>query len=234
MNLIITGCEYAGKTTLVKRVAEWKERVLGTSVPIVWHGTHRMPLYHDHFSFPELGTHGDLTDEEAAAMWSLSPRLRKFFLTWGMYYHLTQIFFDDHDHILVGFHLEESVYAPLYYGYGEPGTRPSLSRTLDQEIMKRDPNTVLVLMKASPEVIAQRMKADPHMHGLLQEKDIEHVLERFDREFLESTIRYKFAIDTTDNDEEATFQEFVSKMYPHLTSADRLRMQTKLPPPESE
>ena len=123
MNLIITGCEYAGKSTLVKRVAEWKEQVLGTSVPLVWFGDHRMPQYHDHFSFPELGAN-DLSEEEAAAMWSLSPRLRKFFLTWGMYYHLSQVFYDDNDHILVGFHLEESVYAPLYYGYGELGDPP--------------------------------------------------------------------------------------------------------------
>ena len=232
MNLIITGCEYAGKSTLVKRVADWKEQVLGTSVPMVWFGDHRMPQYHDHFSFPELGAN-DLSEEEADAMWSLSPRLRKFFLTWGMYYHLTQVFYDDNDHILVGFHLEESVYAPLYYGYGEPGTRPSLSRTLDQEIMKKAPDTVLVMLKASPEAILERMRANPHRRGLLQEKDVEHVLERFDREFLESTIRYKFVIDTTDNTEGETFQQFVSKMYPHLGPADRLRMQTRRPPEDA-
>jgi broad-specificity NMP kinase len=151
-----------------------------------------------------------------------------------MYYHLAQVFYDDSDHILVGFHLEESVYAPLYYGYGEPGTRPSLSRTLDQEVMKKAPDTVLVLLKASPRAIAQRMRADPHKRGVLQEKDVEYVLDRFDSEFLESTIRYKFVIDTTDNTEEETFQQFVEKMYPHLGEADRLRIQTKLPPPESE
>ena len=232
MNLIITGCEYAGKSTLVERVAEWKQRVLGTSVPLVWFGDHRMPQYHDHFSFPELGAN-DLTDEEADAMWSLSPRLRKFFLTWGMYYHLSQVFYDDHDHILVGFHLEEAVYAPLYYGYGEPGTRPSLSRTLDQEIMKKAPDTVLVMLKASPDAIVERMRANPHKRGLLREKDVGHVLERFDREFLESTIRYKFVIDTTDNTEEETFRQFVDKMYPHLGEADRLRMQTKRPPEDA-
>jgi Ca2+-binding EF-hand superfamily protein len=96
--------------------------------------------------------------------------------------------------------------------------------------MKKAPDTVLVMLKASPQVIAERMKSDPHEHGLLQEKDIEHVLDRFDREFLESTIRYKFVIDTTDNTEGDTFQQFVEKMYPHLGPTDRLRMQTKAPP----
>ena len=33
-------------------------------------------------------------------------------------YHLGTSFYEYPDHGLVGFHIEEAVYAPLYYGYG--------------------------------------------------------------------------------------------------------------------
>ena len=62
------------------------------------------------------------------------------------------------------------------------GDRQVIGRHLELRFMKHAPDTVLVHVKASPEVIRRRMKESPHKHPLVQEKDVEHVLERFEEE----------------------------------------------------
>ena len=178
MRLIITGCEYVGKTTLVHRIGEWKHHVLGPSIPLVWYGKHAMPV------------------------------------------------FQDHDHILVGYHIEETIYAPFYYGYNEDGSYPSLARLIDTELMKQAPDTILIHVKVSPEVIATRLRTNPHPRGVLQEQDIEYVLARFEEEVFNSSIRYKFALDTSSATVDETMAEFERQISPYLQEADRLRMLT--------
>ena len=99
---------------------------------------------------------------------------------------------------------------------------------MDAEIMERAPDTVLVLLKASPEVIARRMKETPHGHSIVQEKDIELVLQRFDEACTSSLIRKKMILDTSDATVEETLEEFVANVKPHLTQADRVRILTHL------
>ena len=59
---------------------------------------------------------------------------------------------------------------------------------------------------------------------MVQEKDIEHVLQRFEEEYRDSLIRKKFALDTSDVTVEQTLAEFAGEIKNHLSEADRLRL----------
>ena len=212
MRLILVGCEYAGKTTLGNEIVKWIGRTLGGG-----------RTFHDHFTIPSPELEGGDRDLLANA----TPRFREMFQRYQIEYHLHPSFYADPDHLLTGFHIEEAVYAPLYYGYGGPGEyaeRTALARSLEREIMERAPDTVLVLIKASPETIAGRMRENPHTQSLVQEKDIEHVLRRFDEEFGRSLIRKKFALDTTSDTVEQTLAGFDERIMPLLSDRDRLRL----------
>ena len=149
------------------------------------------------------------------------------FQRYQMEYHLSDGFYGDPDHMLTGFHIEDAVYAPLYYGYGGPGEyaeRSLLARSMEREIMKKAPDTVLILMKASRDTIAKRMSENPHSHTVVQEKDIDDVLERFDQEYGNSWIRRKFELDTSTATVGETLAEFDAKIKPILSHADRTRV----------
>jgi len=150
MRLIITGCEYSGTSTLAKNVAGWIEETLGPPIP------QGMPPFHDHFAFPDIG-HGDLTEEEYVQVNALSPKLKAMIQNHQIMYHLNDAFYADHDNIMVGFHIEDAVYGPLYYDYGHDGSRSAIGRNIENHIMKVARDTVLVLLKASPEAIAKRL-----------------------------------------------------------------------------
>ena len=220
MKLILVGCEYSGKTTLQLLITAWLQRITGT---------HR-PFFHDHFGLPS-GERPPINSqypvEIQEEVMALSPKLKEMFQRYVIEYHLGPSFYEYPDHGLVGFHIDEAVYAPLYYGYGGPGEyadRRVLARSIEAHIMEKAPETVLVLIKASAEVIAKRMRENPHPKGLLQEQDIEYVLQRFEEEYTSSLIRKRFILDTSDVTIDGTFSEFVTTIQPHLTDADRLRI----------
>jgi hypothetical protein len=68
------------------------------------------------------------------------------------------------------------------------------------------------------------MRENPLPGGVLQEKDIEYVLQRFEEEFQGTLIRRTFVLDTTTATVEETLAEFVEQIELYLTDADRLRM----------
>ena len=109
MKLVIAGCEYAGKTTLVSKIRQWISDTMGGQ-----------PGVHDHFTIPNLA-HRELTDEEVQQVLALSPALKEEFLRYIISYHLSPSFMNSPDHLLVGFHIEEAVYAPMYWDYGRKG-----------------------------------------------------------------------------------------------------------------
>ena len=220
MKLILAGCEYSGKTTLQLLISAWLQRVTGS---------HR-PFFHDHFTLPS-GERPPINSqypvEIQEEVMALSPKLKEQFQRYVLEYHLGTSFYKYPDHGLVGFHIEEAVYAPLYYGYGGPGEyadRRVMARAIDAHIMEIAPETVLVLLKASPEVIARRMRENPRPKGPLLEKDIDFVLRRFEEEYASTLIRNRFALDTSEATIEDTFSEFVTNIQPHLTDEDRLRI----------
>ena len=81
-------------------------------------------------------------------------------------------------------------------------------------------------LKASPEVIRKRMKENPHQTGVLQEKDVEYVLERFQEEYDNAVYFSRLELDTSSATVEETLEEWVAKMDPYWTEFDRLRMLT--------
>ncbi len=200
MRLIIVGCEYTGKTSLVKEIVKWWKEKTGVDLSSV----------HDHFTFPSK----ELPEDEREKLRALGPKAKEQFQRYQMEYHLMPFSRDD-DIVLIGFHIEEAVYAPLYYGYGGKGEyteRSNLARYTEKVIAELNPETVLVLLKASPETIRRRMKEHPNPQGVVQEKDIEHILKRFQEEYNDSLLRRKIEIDTTDKTVEQTFKEFTEAM----------------------
>ena len=227
MKLILVGCEYTGKTTLQLSISAWLQRITGS---------HR-PFFHDHFALPS-GERPPINSqypvEIQEEVMALSPKLKEMFQRYIIEYHLGSSFYEYPDHGLVGFHIEEAVYAPLYYGYGGPGEyadRRVMARSIEAHIMEKAPDTILVLLKASVEVIAKRMCENPRPMCLLQEQDIGYVLGRFEEEYSHSLIRKRFVLDTGEGTIEDTFSEFVTNVQPLLTDEDRLRILSAVTPP---
>jgi hypothetical protein len=230
MNLILVGCEFAGKTTLAHEIVEWSKRTLG-----------RHSHFHDHFTIPSTELEGDAKEEYRKT----SPQIKEMFQRFMMNYHMSPDFYGNVDHHLMGFHIEEAVYAPLYYGYGgensgspvrsPQGQRSEMARQMEEVILERAPNVVLVLLRAAPETIRQRMASPedrrtgprdsepfgPPTARVVQDGDIEHVLERFEEEFQNSLIQKRFALDTSSATIDETMAEFVRKTVPLLSTEDR-------------
>ena len=211
MRLILIGSEYAGKTTLANAITAWLKETTGGG-----------RTFHDHFTIPPA----ELPEAEQQEFLRMSPELQAMYQRYSQEYHLLPSFYADTDHMLVGFHIEEAVFAPLYYSYGDSDNFSAAARAMEQRIIKQAADTVLILLKASPDVIAKRMRETPHKHQVLQEKDIEHVLQRFEEEYEQSLLDRKFVIDSTSATAEETLAEFVARIDPFLSQSDRLRMMT--------
>ena len=215
MNLILIGAEYSGTTTLATKIAEWGTNTLGGQ-----HG------FHDHWKIPYLG-HSEFTDEEYQSIVNLTPNVKEQYQRYHMEYHLSHSFYEDTDHNMVGFCYDEAVYAPLYYGYGGEGEyagRSWYARHMEQTIKSIAPNTVLILLKCSPDEIRKRMKKNPNKYGILKDKDVEHVLERFEEEYNLALIRQKITLDSTNTSPNKLVKEFEKQIEPFLTDVDRQRI----------
>ena len=72
------------------------------------------------------------------------------------------------DTLMIDFYYADAVYAPLYYGYGEPDSfsdRRRRAREWDHHLLVQAPDAVLVLVEASPSAIRSRMAADQRTPG---------------------------------------------------------------------
>lgn len=219
MRLIIIGCEYAGKTTLATNIRQWIADRMGD--PTV--------MLHDHFlpSIGEgaIGRYG--AEEEEDEFFKLKPFALEKYMRYMIHYHLGHHFYLDNDHLVVDWYYADAVYAPMYFGYGGPGEyadRRVMARSHDAEVMTIAPDTVIVHVTASPDVIRERMRAEPRPRSRVREEDIETICDRFAEEFRSTLIRRRITIDTSTSTPEGTFQEFLRKIEPHLTLADRLRL----------
>ena len=224
MRLILTGCEHSGTTTLAVAIRTWAQETLGLALPI-----------HDHWKLPHASGHPpyetitNLTDDEKRQLLELTPKLKEVFTRYTTYYH-TPSSRQDAGSILVGHYIEDLVYGEMRFSYGgdgEPGDRRAVAHDIERRLLEYAPETVLVLVKASPGVIAARMKAHPHDHGLLREADIEPVLQRFEDEHRGSRVRHKLVLDTSTATPDETLAEFAQQIDPHLTDSDRLRSRTR-------
>ena len=174
MRLIISGCEYVGKTTLANALKEWERD----------HGFH----FHmdDHFTVPDNSLR---TEEEKEAHLALPPMNKERFQRFQIYYHLHLMQMYD-DVIEVGFHSEEAVYGPRYY---YPGGK--LSQDYHRQVEKEMPgDTLYAFLWARPDVIRARMQAAPHPYPVVKPDEVEEVQGLFEKEFAASWLKRKFRI----------------------------------------
>ena len=216
MRVIIIGCEYAGTTTLGYGIQDWAMRNIGEGFELV----------HDHWKIPHTINHpSDMTDDEQEQYMALSTRVKEAAQRHNLYYHTPAK--RDTDGIYVGYYFEDTIYADLYYGYGgdgEPGDRRVHSGYIEERNIEFAPETVLVLIKASPEVIRRRMKKNPHTRQVIEDRDVELVLRRFQEAHEGSSIAQKITLDNSDSTPEETLAEFVTHVEPYLNDRDRARM----------
>ena len=109
-----------------------------------------------------------------------------------------------YEHILLGgFHIEESIYGPLYY---YPGAVASHIREYEEEMPE---DTILVHLTAKTEIINARLEASPHEYSLIQKSDIPTLKSRFQEQFEASLIQHKISIDTSDLTREQLLETFL-------------------------
>lgn len=223
MNLIIAGCEYTGTTPLAQAIANWAHERMGGTQDV-----------HDHFKIPDIACYWKgpaaepLTDAELSQIMSWSPKLKEMAQRQSLNYHMPNNS-SAADYILVGYHIEDAAYAPTFFGYGhekelQGGWRWKYVRHIESRFIEQAPDTVLVMLTASKDVIAERMQANPHPFSIVKRKDIEPVLEEFQREYDRSIIHTKLLIDTSGLTVKNALEEFKQAIEPHLTIEDRRRM----------
>ena len=229
MQLVLIGCEYAGTTTLARSVFDWVNANLDGG----------MPFFHDHWKLPFTSGHQEHdaplapTAEEQEQVLGLSPKLKEMYNRYSLYYHARPSSFRRADYVAVGLHIEESIYGPLYWGYGIKGTWPVgverrvVQGLVEKELLLHAPDLVLALVKASPDLIRRRMAEDPHPHQVVPNKDIEMVSARFEEEFERSAITNKLTVDTSADTVEQSLASLLEQYDPFLNDADKLRIVVK-------
>lgn len=237
MRMIIIGCEYAGKTTLAVEISNWMIQTMG--FPFVrWHNHFVVPRVDGHLVVrapqaagpvlvPGKQAGEEFGEEEQEQILALKPMVLEQFQRHMIWRHLHPSMCRDDNTLFINGHYADAVYAPLYYGYGEPGSfadRRARARAWDSVLMGAAPDMVLVLVKASVDAVRQRMRQEPRARCPLREQDVGVVLDRFEEEYANSLIGRRFALDTTTVPVTETFQEFLGQMEPYLTQADRLRV----------
>ena len=83
---------------------------------------------------------------------ALRPSVLEQLQRHNIWRHLHPDLFRDDDTFFINHYYADAVYAPLYYGYGQPGTfsdRSARARAWDTELLERAPDTVLVLVRAT-------------------------------------------------------------------------------------
>lgn len=99
MNLICVGCEYTDESMIAVEVMEWAENtVVGTS------------HFHDHFALSS----SELTAPVQDSLLTLHPEAVEMLQRYTIEYHLSDGFYSNPDHNLMGFVIEEAVCAALY------------------------------------------------------------------------------------------------------------------------
>ncbi len=231
MNLILIGCEWAGKRTLGIEIAKWWcERTGDEFHPPP--GIH----FHDHFTVPHVvhpQGHEDHRERSEKDILKLNPGLLEHFQRYQIAYHFGRGFVSSGNHWNIDWYYGDAVYAPYYWGYGRPGEyadRREMRKHHDEDVMEVMPDCILVLVKATPEAIRQRKREgkspfpERHAATMFRERDAPYILGRFQEEFENSLIRQRFSIDTTHATPEESLQEFTAKVGPYLTPGDRDRM----------
>ena len=232
MNILMTGCEYTGTSTLAVEISKWTERVIGGMI-------HGGLGFHDHFKGVEAGHIGpdgakELSEEDLKDYLSWSDRHRQSYKHYMMTYHVQETFLKtDPHHLMIGMHIDDEIFGMRYLGYdegGKPGFFRLMSIHTEAKIMESGPDTILVLVKASPQVVRQRMRDNPHPHGMMKDEDVEDILAQFEDLYEKSNLGAqgkRFVLDTSNSTVEETMAEFAEKIGSLLSRSDQLRVMTR-------
>jgi hypothetical protein len=218
MRLLLAGCEYVGTTALANAIDDWMGATMGI----------RFSLIHDHWKIPHTSGHPDnSTLEEQAWLLQATPKFKEMHQRHSLYYHVqANTFLNNPDGMVVGGHIEDAVYAPMYFDYGgkdDAHDREVVMHQVEGTILHFTQDTVVVHVTADTGVIAQRMHDDPHENQVIGEGDIERVKARFAQLVDHSMLGNKITVDNSGTMAD-TMAEFVSKIQPFLTEGDRARI----------
>ena len=221
MKIILAGIEYVGTTTISRMLSDWKLKVMGE--PFF------MGLIHDHSKLPHTSGHpDDATMEEQQQILDLSPKLKEMLQRQSLVYHLPapKVAIDK---IYVGYHLDDTVYGPIYFDYGGPkepqgGPRTRYARYIEKEIIKSYPNTILIHLTSNKDTILERMENQPHENQIIRRDDIDLIIEQFQSEFDKSLLQNKFTINTKDQSIKQTTSAVLEGILKYGTSEDLARL----------
>jgi len=215
MRLLLAGCEYAGTTTVAHAIDDWMSENIGA----------RFSLIHEHWKIPHTSGHPDNTSsEEQAWLLAATPTFKEMHQRHSLYYHTQVSTYNGGDGMVVGGHIDDAVYAPLYFGYGEKRynfDRELVMHQVEKTIIHFTNDTVVVHITADTDVIKQRMKDDPHENGIVQSDDEDK--KRFEDLVDWSLQGNKISIDNSGALVD-TMVQFVAKMEPYFTDTDRSRI----------
>ncbi|TAK23091.1 MAG: hypothetical protein EPO26_09600 [Chloroflexota bacterium] len=203
MRLIVIGTEYTGKTTLIDALMEWGDR----------RGIHHH--LDDHFSIPDRQF---LSDADQTAMLAMPPAIKERFQRFQIYYHI-DVLANHGDCLLGGMHIEEAIYGRRYYYPDNVFPIPYLRKVESQ----LPPDTILLLLMATPDVLRRRMIAAPHAYPIVPTGDIEAVSAEFAAEYQQSWIERKLTIDTSTLTDAQLLETCLSRVKPFLDTRDLLR-----------
>ena len=212
MKLVIIGCEYTGTTTLGFGIRDWIHEELGGWVKNV-HDHGKFPYYGDSRAGVHTRAERLHPEEEQEQLWALSTRTKETIMRHNVVYHVSGLstMTGMRDSVMIGLHIEEGIYGELYLGFEN---RRDFMSNMEDKILSGGTDTVLCHVTARPEVVRRRMAENPHPNGILKEKDVELVLQRFREEFERSRLTRKIQLDTSDATVEETLQDFVKKITP--------------------
>ena len=100
----------------------------------------------------------------------MSPKLKEMHQRHSLYYH-TPNHPSDENKLVIGYTVDDAVYGQMYFEYGRPTDRQDrriVAPQVEKTMLSHEPDTVMVLLRADPDVIRGRMKTDPHDNGVLQ------------------------------------------------------------------
>ena len=217
MRLLLAGCEYSGTSTVAHAIDDWMSENMGT----------RFSLIHAHWKIPHTSGHPDnTTSEEQEWLLAATPKFKEMHQRHSLYYHVQANTFNQHDGMMVGGHIEEAVYAPMFFGYGGKNynfDRELVMHQVEKTILYFTNDTVVVHITADSDVIKQRMKDDPHENGIVQPDDVDKIKTRFEELVNWSLLGHKISIDNSGALVD-TMAQFLDKIEPHLTDSDRSRI----------
>ena len=223
MFIILSGCEYSGTSTIAKSITSELKNILGTEFDV-----------HDHWKFPNIECYPQyskqyvLNDADRRDISHFTPKLKEMLQRQSLVYHLPEPI-DSLDRIYVGYHFDDTVYGPIYFGYGGPeepqgGPRTRYARYIEKEIIKSYPNAILIQLTASPETILNRSKNKPHGNQIIVPHDIKAILEQFQSEFDKSLIQNKLTIDTTNQSVGQTSLAVINGILNYCSPEDTARI----------